>query len=445
MKLVDLCIRRPVFTTMLIASWWCSACSPTGGWPSTCSRTSTSRSSSSPRTLKGASVEEMETGVTKPIEEAVNTIEGIDELRSIDQRGRVARSSSCSCWNEPRGGGAGRARQGGGRPAPAAARHRPAGRREVRRRRVADPEHRRLGQAQSARGHRDRPQGRSRKTSRPSAASARSRWSAASSGRSTSTSTPTGSPPTRSRSSRCRRRCARRTSSSPAAASTRAARNSCCARWAASPRVDDFKRPDRRQRAQGRPIRIGDVGRVDDAVVEPRSLARLDGEPGGVAGRPQADRHQHRRGHRPVKKRLARTHARPAAGHLRSRSCATSRASSRSRSTRCSSTWSWPASWSPDGPAVHRQPARHADRRGRHPDLDHLHVHADDAPRLHAQQHHHAGAGAGRRHRHRRRRRGAREHLPAHGGEGRSRRCRRRRRRRGRSASPSWRRPCRWS
>src|SRR5439155_335763 len=41
-------------------------------------------------TLKGASVEEMETGVTKVIEEAVNTIDGIDELRSITKEGLSA-------------------------------------------------------------------------------------------------------------------------------------------------------------------------------------------------------------------------------------------------------------------------------------------------------------------------------------------------------------------
>src|SRR5690242_13620954 len=35
----------------------------------------------------GAKVEEMEGGVTKPIEEIVNTIEGIDELRSTTKEG----------------------------------------------------------------------------------------------------------------------------------------------------------------------------------------------------------------------------------------------------------------------------------------------------------------------------------------------------------------------
>ena len=38
-------------------------------------------------TRPGTSVEEMETGVTKAIEEAVNTISGIDELRSTTKEG----------------------------------------------------------------------------------------------------------------------------------------------------------------------------------------------------------------------------------------------------------------------------------------------------------------------------------------------------------------------
>ena len=87
MKLVDLCIRRPVFATMLIAflvalgafSYRKLAVDlfPNIDFPIVTVTT----------TLKGASVEEMESGVTKPIEEAVNTIEGIDELRSVTKEG----------------------------------------------------------------------------------------------------------------------------------------------------------------------------------------------------------------------------------------------------------------------------------------------------------------------------------------------------------------------
>jgi HAE1 family hydrophobic/amphiphilic exporter-1 len=87
MKLVEICIRRPVSATMLIAflvtlgafsyrklavDLW-----PNLDFPIVIVTT----------TLKGASVEEMESGVTKPIEEAVNTIEGIDELRSTTKEG----------------------------------------------------------------------------------------------------------------------------------------------------------------------------------------------------------------------------------------------------------------------------------------------------------------------------------------------------------------------
>ena len=57
---------------------------------------------------------------------------------------------------------------------------------------------------------------------------------------------------------------------------------------------------------------------------------------------------------------------------------------------------------------------QHADRGARDPDVDHRHVHGDVADGLHAQHHHAAGAGAGGRHRHRRRDRRAGEHLPLH-------------------------------
>ena len=43
-------------------------------------------------------------------------------------------------------------------------------------------------------------------------------------------------------------------------------------------RVDDFNRLIVAN-VQGRPLTIGDLGRVEDGVVEPRNLARLDGHP----------------------------------------------------------------------------------------------------------------------------------------------------------------------
>jgi HAE1 family hydrophobic/amphiphilic exporter-1 len=83
----DICIRRPVFTAMLIlapvvlgfASYTRLGVElfPNVDVPVVVVTT----------TLKGASVEEMEVAVTKPLEEAVNTVSGIDELRSTTREG----------------------------------------------------------------------------------------------------------------------------------------------------------------------------------------------------------------------------------------------------------------------------------------------------------------------------------------------------------------------
>jgi HAE1 family hydrophobic/amphiphilic exporter-1 len=85
--LVDACIRRPVFATMIIAtlvvigisSWFKLGVDrfPSVDLPTVNVRT----------TLAGASTEEMETLVSQKIEEAVNTVDGIDELRSISTNG----------------------------------------------------------------------------------------------------------------------------------------------------------------------------------------------------------------------------------------------------------------------------------------------------------------------------------------------------------------------
>jgi HAE1 family hydrophobic/amphiphilic exporter-1 len=87
MTLSALCIRRPVFTTMLCAL------------PIVLGVVSYQRLGVDlqPKldlpfvfittTLRGASVEEVETQVTRPVEEAVNTIQGIDELRSVTTEG----------------------------------------------------------------------------------------------------------------------------------------------------------------------------------------------------------------------------------------------------------------------------------------------------------------------------------------------------------------------
>ena len=86
-KLAEICIHRPIFATMLIlamvvvgsASYYRLGVDrlPSVDLPTVSVRTS----------LPGASPEEIETEVTDKIEEVVNTVEGIDELRSISGTG----------------------------------------------------------------------------------------------------------------------------------------------------------------------------------------------------------------------------------------------------------------------------------------------------------------------------------------------------------------------
>jgi len=87
MPLWDLCIKRPVFTVMLISA------------PIVLGLVGRSRLGVDllpnvelpivvvTTTLKGASVEEMETSVTKPVEQIINTVSGIDELKSTTKEG----------------------------------------------------------------------------------------------------------------------------------------------------------------------------------------------------------------------------------------------------------------------------------------------------------------------------------------------------------------------
>src|SRR5262245_61107254 len=87
MRIWEICVRRPVFTVMLVCAPIVLGLAayprlgvdlfPNVDLPVVVITT----------TLKGASVEEMETSVTKLIEETVNTISGIDELRSTTKEG----------------------------------------------------------------------------------------------------------------------------------------------------------------------------------------------------------------------------------------------------------------------------------------------------------------------------------------------------------------------
>jgi HAE1 family hydrophobic/amphiphilic exporter-1 len=86
-RLAEICIQRPVFATMLVVALLVTGMAsyqklgvdlfPKVEFPFVIITT----------TLRGAAPEEVETQVTKRIEEAVNTISGIDDLRSISAEG----------------------------------------------------------------------------------------------------------------------------------------------------------------------------------------------------------------------------------------------------------------------------------------------------------------------------------------------------------------------
>ncbi|HEY4719260.1 MAG TPA: efflux RND transporter permease subunit, partial [Candidatus Methylomirabilis sp.] len=86
-KLAEVCIRRPVFAAMLILALVVVGAAsyvrlgvdrfPSVDLPTVSVRTQ----------LPGASTEEVETEISKRVEEAVNSVEGIDELRSISGPG----------------------------------------------------------------------------------------------------------------------------------------------------------------------------------------------------------------------------------------------------------------------------------------------------------------------------------------------------------------------
>ena len=87
MKLAEVCVKRPVFATMLVLVFvvlGIFAYTQLGvdQFPKVDLPTVTVRT-----TLPGASPEEIESQITKPIEEVINTISGIDELRSTTSEG----------------------------------------------------------------------------------------------------------------------------------------------------------------------------------------------------------------------------------------------------------------------------------------------------------------------------------------------------------------------
>lgn len=86
-KLAELCINRPVFATMLIMALVVLGAASYLGLGVDFFPKVEIPTVNVTTTLRGASPEEVETQVTKRIEEAVNTISGIDELRSFSNEG----------------------------------------------------------------------------------------------------------------------------------------------------------------------------------------------------------------------------------------------------------------------------------------------------------------------------------------------------------------------
>jgi len=87
MIIADVCVRRPVFATMLVgtlvvAGWFSYKSLTLDLFPKVDMPVVTVTT-----TLPGAGPEEMEAQVTKPIEEVINTVSGIDELRSVTREG----------------------------------------------------------------------------------------------------------------------------------------------------------------------------------------------------------------------------------------------------------------------------------------------------------------------------------------------------------------------
>src|SRR5438045_6347206 len=86
-SLAAVCIRRPVFATMMnlllvVLGWFSFHNIGTDLFPNVELPIVTVTT-----TLRGASPEEIETSVTKPLEEIINTIEGVDELSSVSREG----------------------------------------------------------------------------------------------------------------------------------------------------------------------------------------------------------------------------------------------------------------------------------------------------------------------------------------------------------------------
>ncbi len=167
----------------------------------------------------------------------------------------------------------------------------------------------------------------------------------------------------------------------------------------------------------GAPIRVRDIGAAEDGTKEQRSAARINGVPSVVLEVRRQSGENTVAVIEAVKANLARLAPRLPADvqdrdHPRSVELHLQRPA---RDQPASGAGQHPGL--PGGAALHAEPALDHHRGGGHPVLGHFRLRHDVGARVHPQQRDHARPRAHGRHRHRRRHRGAREHLPVRGRE----------------------------
>ena len=277
MRLSDLCIRRPVFTTMLIASLVVLGLAsyrdlgldafPRIEFPTITVTT----------TLEGATPEEVESQITKPIEEVVNTISGIDELRSTTKEG-ISQVFVTFVLEKPVDVAANEVRD---KVATILAQfppgHRPPHHREARPRRHPHPGSGGLRPAIGPRDHRDRRQadqasdrdGQRRGRARPSSGDRKREIQIElDADRLAAYGLPV---------EQVKQAVQQQNTEIPGGRITKGQREEGLRTMGRIERVEDFSRLIVAE-FKGAPVRIADIGRAVDGTEEPRTLSRLNGE-----------------------------------------------------------------------------------------------------------------------------------------------------------------------
>ena len=277
-KLAAVCIERPVFAAMLImclvvvgtASYMRLGVDrfPAMDLPSVFIRTA----------LPGASPEEVEVLVSQPIEEVVNTVQGLEELRSVSGAGNSIVIAVFSLDRDIEAATQDVRDRIATVLVASAARRQAAGCRQGRQRQLAGHHHRACRPTGRCASSPRSPTSWSSRSWNARAAWARSRSSGAWSARSASGWMPIGWPPT---SCRSRPSATRWPSKTPTclAATSRARRREQTLRTmgrVVDPRAfGDLVIATR----NGVPIRVRDIGWAEDGTKEQRSIARLNGVP----------------------------------------------------------------------------------------------------------------------------------------------------------------------